>query len=297
MGVTATQGRRGHEGERGLPEDRRRQAPRGIAAAFTLAPSAAAGTWTVRAAGAPLLPPARRPPDAATLPPARLSIERGEDRTRLVIAFTGFGGRLAMPAFDFLGVTGLMGASRILLRDSSRLLYLDGIPPFATGFDALLERLREAVAELAPERTMVIGNSGGSHAALLFGHLLGADVVHAFAPITNIDPAHIRAVGIEERLLRHADVIDRLDALPPTVRRYFDLRQVLGEGNGRTRFHLHACARSPIEMRRAQHLEGLPGVAVHRHPCDGHGVVGWLARNERLLPILRGDTAQGAGAP
>ncbi len=228
-------------------------------------------------------------PSRPELPPARLTVERGADPTTLVIAFTGFGGRLSMPAFEFLGVTGLLRYRRILLRDASRTLFLGGVPPIAPGFAAMLGTLRAAIAELAPRRTLAIGNSGGSHAAILCGHLLEVDTVHAFAPFTNLTPSHARSVTLAGRLARHNDVADRLEALPADVHRHFDLRDVLAAGNGRTRFHVHVCAQSPDEMRRAAHIADRPGVTVHRHPCSDHGVVAWLARNERLVALLADD--------
>jgi hypothetical protein len=225
----------------------------------------------------------------AELPPARLTVERGADPSTLVIAFTGFGGRLSMPAFDFLGVTGLLRYSRVLLRDASRTLFLGGVPPIAPDFATMLATLRAAIAELAPRRTLAVGNSGGSHAAILCGHLLGVDTVHAFAPFTNLTPSHVRSVKLEGRLVRHNDVVDRIAALPEDVHRHFDLREVLATGNGRTRFHVHVCAEAPAEMRRALHIADRPGVVVHRYPCSDHGVVAWLARSERLAAVLADD--------
>jgi hypothetical protein len=260
-----------------MADDDRPRARPGLALSYTM---------TLQAA-----PPAAGPAPQPPLPPARLTVERGADPGTLVIAFTGFGGRLSMPAFDFLGVTGLLRYSRILLRDASRTLFLGGVPPIAADLAAMLATLRAAHGELAPRRTLAIGNSGGSHAAILCGHLLGVDTVHAFAPFTNLTPSHVRSVALEGRLQRHGDVADRLEALPADVHRHFDLRNVLAAGNGRTRFHVHACAQSSEEMRRAAHIAGLPGVTVHRHPCSGHGVVAWLARNERLVELLADDGA------
>ncbi|HEX4523689.1 MAG TPA: hypothetical protein VH704_09230, partial [Casimicrobiaceae bacterium] len=68
-----------------------------------------------------------------TLPPSSppLVIERGQDPSVLVVAFTGFTGKLSVPTFDFLRSTELLNYNRILLRDRSRTCYMNGIPPVA----------------------------------------------------------------------------------------------------------------------------------------------------------------------
>src|SRR6185503_9647715 len=113
---------------------------------------------------------------------SNILVEQGTDTSRLLIAFTGFQGALTMPPYDFFAASGHLGASRILLRDSTHLLYFRGCPPDAPGFHVLLERLKSEIARLSPERITCAGTSSGGFAALLFGYLLGADRVHAFAP-------------------------------------------------------------------------------------------------------------------
>ncbi|MBS0321453.1 MAG: hypothetical protein JSR18_12995 [Proteobacteria bacterium] len=219
-----------------------------------------------------------------------LLVERGADPATAIVAFTGMAGRLGVAAFDFLVIADLMQCSRVMLHDTSQTLYLGGLPPLARDPEALAALLRDALARLAPARTIFIGNSGGSHAALLYGHLLGADVVHALAPFPNLDPAVIRATR-DARAARHPAVIERLAALPPAPGRHFDLRPLLARHNGRTRFNVHFCANAEHELRRAMHLDGLPGVELHGYPCDSHGVATWLVRQRRLVELLRADRA------
>jgi hypothetical protein len=217
----------------------------------------------------------------------QLVIERGQDPSVLVVAFTGFTGKLSVPTFDFLRSTELLNYNRILLCDHSRTCYMNGIPPVAEGLGALVKLLRQHIDQLAPKCTMFIGSSGGSHAAILFGHLLGADYVHAFSPHTNIDPGYWRESEVPKDVEAFGDALERLDRVPPSARAYFDLREVLRKSNGRTAYHLHACERSTPDMARALRLEGLPGVTMHRHDCDHHRVVVWLARQQRLVTLLK----------
>ena len=230
----------------------------------------------------------KQPPPPRSHSPIRSQfiVELGQDPNVLVVAFTGFTGRLSMSTFDFMRSAELLNYNRILLCDTSRTCYLNGIPPVAANIDALLALLRQNIERLASKFTIFIGSSGGSHAAILFGYLLGADFVHAFSPHTNIDPTHFRAVeGPEAEIFREA--LERIGAVAAPARAYFDLRNVLHESNGKTKFNLHVCAQSAVDMARAVRLEGLPDVTLHRHACDHHRVAVWLAKERRLLSILK----------
>ncbi len=218
---------------------------------------------------------------------SQFTVERGKDPSVLVVAFTGFGGKLSVPTFDFLRSTELLNYSRILLCDNSRTCYMNGIPPIAQDLGALAALLRQHIDELAPRCTMFIGSSGGSHAAILFGHLLGADYVHAFSPMTNLDPAYFRASEAREDVEELGEAVARMEHVPATAHPYFDLRQVLGQSNGRTLYNLHVCSQSARDLARAIRLDGLPGVTIHRHQCNHHRVVVWLARERLLLPLLK----------
>ena len=58
-------------------------------------------------------------------PPA-LIVERGNDATTLVIAFCGMAQKLGVQPFEFFQVSNLLGCSRILCRDNSRIWYHKG---------------------------------------------------------------------------------------------------------------------------------------------------------------------------
>lgn len=229
------------------------------------------------------------PEDRNASLPAYL-IETGKDPRVLVVAFTGFGGSLSMPSHEFLGLSRLLDHSRILLRDESQTCYLKGIPGIAPSVAALLDRLRADIARLAPQVLMVLGTSGGAHAAILFGHLLRAHLVHAFAPFTNLDfrldhDPRLRAPVVQETL-------DRLATVPESAWRYFDLRDVLAEGNGLTRFHVHVCAKSPRDLARAMRLRGMPQTHIHTFPCDNHLVAAFLAKARILESLVRPELLQ-----
>jgi len=223
--------------------------------------------------------PAARPPAFA---------EKGADPSVLVIAFTGFQSGLTMGAFDFFAATGLLGYSRVLLRDTSRTCYASGVPPLAEGYEALLEYLRGNIARLAPKKILCLGASSGGFAALLYGHALGADYVHAFSPYSYLGRVHALKHKDEDSLARHDETLDRIDALPPEAHRLFDLQPILAQDNGRTRrYYVHVCSNSRWDLMRARRLEKCPQVLVIGYPCEGHGVAATLAKNNLLGDLLK----------
>lgn len=225
------------------------------------------------------------PPEES--PPSPVLVEAGEDPNVLVIACTGFKGGLTMPTFDFLALTKLSRYSRILLLDTARTCYLGGIPPLLDGYPALLAHLRENIATLAPRKIICIGASSGGFGALLLGHQLGADYVHAFSPYTYFDRINGARYQDPDAVGVHADAVARIHALPAAVHELFDLRSVLAQSNGKTRYFIHACRNSHWDMLRAKHLKTCPGVLVIGYPCSGHGVASTLARNHLLGDLLK----------
>lgn len=222
----------------------------------------------------------------AAAAPAPILVEAGANPEVLVIACTGFKGRLMMPTLDFLALTGLSGYSRILLLDTSQTCYMGGLPPLFADYAALLAHLRESIARLAPRKIICIGASSGGFAALLFGHELGADYVHAFSPYTYLDAANglrYRDPDVEGR----AEAYHRIQGLPQEVHRLFDLQQVLAQDNGSSRYFIHACRNSQWDMLRAKHVESCPGVVVVGYPCQSHGVAATLARAGLLDGLLK----------
>ena len=232
---------------------------------------------------------AQTDPASAAQPAAAspILIEQGEDASVLVIAFTGFQGGLTMPTFDFLALTKLTRYSRILLLDTSRTCYLGGIPPLLEDYGALLAHLRQKISELEPRRILCVGASSGAFGALLLGHELGADYVHAFSPYTYLDRASVERYQDPDGAGNQAEAFTRIHGLPADLRRLFDLQTVLARHNGKTRYFIHACRNSRWDMLRAKHLKACPGVMVIGFPCAGHGVASTLARNGLLGGLLK----------
>lgn len=233
-----------------------------------------------------------QPRDSPKGPPdSPLRVKAGTDPSVVMIAFSAHGPMVRKSGFEYDAVIEKLGYSRILLRDDALMCFAKGCPPVAGSADELADVLRGHLAALAPKHTIVIGNSGGSYAAILYGHLLRADYVHAFSPYISLGDDEFAATDAAS-LAREEPTNERLRRTPREGRKYFDLRQVLKTWNGVTRYNLYACAHSPNDVRRVRALEGIPSVNVHLAPCDSHRIVSWLASQRRLTALLRLETQE-----
>lgn len=223
-------------------------------------------------------------------PQSNLVIESGKDPSRLIIAFTGFHGGLNVPVFDFIGATGMMTASRILLRDPLQLLYLKGCRPDEPSFGKLLDRLRREIHSLGAQHVTCVGTSGGGYAAMLFGHLLGVDRVHAFAPTIagSVTLSMLRGDWKQVKQ-RTAPLHFIFEMTHPGLWKYLDLERLLKTWNGRTEFTVHVCRDHVLDMMRAERLRSTPHVRIEAHPCSTHQVAKHLVRSGKLLEVFENN--------
>jgi acyl carrier protein len=210
-------------------------------------------------------------------------VDAGE-RALTLVAFTGGARLLLLRPFDFMDVTGVMRYNRILVRDPAKSWFHLGFGEPGGSFDTVVAAVRAHVRALGGEKVMTVGTSSGGYAAVLAGHLLGADYVHAFSPQTYLDPINIERTG-DTQLGHRANlkaVHERLGGDAP----YLDLRRVLAQPNGRTRYFIHVCSGHVQDCGRADHLDGVPQVSVLRYPCTMHNVLIGMSHKRFLRTVL-----------
>lgn len=109
----------------------------------------------------------------------------------LVVAFTGVLMGLGGVPFEFHRSISGRGAAALFVRDPAQQWYQ--YPPDV--LEGVAARVRAAAATAGAARIVMLGNSMGGFAALLFGGMVEADAVLAFSPQTCIDPVHTDALG------------------------------------------------------------------------------------------------------
>lgn len=192
-----------------------------------------------------------------------------------------------MHPFDFFQVTKKLDYSRVLVRDPSQRLCLGGIDDTFDSFQKVIEELRALIVESNANYVMVVGTSGGSYAAILAGHLLKANFVHAFSPATYVNISSIVGHLDFDALRNNWRTIMKLYSQSFEEHRYFDLKKVLSTWNGVTKYYVHVSKYHKLDYMRASHIKNCQGVTLLEYPCKSHNIVRFLYKNKLLIELLK----------
>ena len=212
----------------------------------------------------------------------------------LFVTFGGIAGGLGVAPFEFAAITAGLGVDTIFVRDVRQAWYQRGLPGYGSDVAEVARSLGALVGQHPYRRVVMLGNSMGGFAALLFGALLGADEVHAFSPQTFVSAALRRRHGDG----RWPEQVEAMHAATESGRRVEDLLGVLAAGDLRHGpLHVHFSTASALDGLHARRLKGLPGVRLHAYAGGGHKLVGDLKADGRLGALLRRSARAGAEDP
>jgi pimeloyl-ACP methyl ester carboxylesterase len=200
---------------------------------------------------------------------------------RLLIAFGGIKGFKIIPPFEFLNLTRELPTRKIFLRDFDQVWYQNGLTGVAGDVDGIASFLRETIRAQRIRRVVMIGNSMGGYASILFGALLDVDAVIAFAPQTYID-FWKRLFTLDVRWRAQIRKAQQAGCNPA----YLDLRSLLREWPERKgAYHLYYSAFDPFDTLHALNVIGR-GVSLHPYAQGGHKLVRHLRDSGALKRIL-----------
>lgn len=213
-------------------------------------------------------------------PPPPVEFDGAPDSRTLYIFFGGMAAGIAMPPFEFYRAARIVGENKLFLRDFAQCWYHAGLPGYSRDLSSTTAYLRQRIAALDAQRVVLVGNSMGGYAAMLFAARLGFGEVIAFAPQTFVSP-RLR--------FRHGDrrwpcQIARLWWRGLYAEHQWDLRPLLA-ANGRLKVSVFVSVDDRLDLAHARHIQDLPGVTVHTIAGGGHDVVR-LLRDEGSLPRI-----------
>ena len=199
--------------------------------------------------------------------------------TTIMIAFGGlarsFGG---VPGFEFLTSLSDIPVQRIFLADPAGLWYQKGIPGMGDNVWEVAENLKRFCTLNGAKRIVTLGNSAGGFAAILFGALIGADEVHAFAPKTRL---------VDDRDYRDVEELRELHRRIGPDRSMLDLCDFLLQNElNSARIFIHFPKRDRMDAYHARNLAGVPNVKLIGYPWRDHYLIGALRKNGSLKSLL-----------
>lgn len=206
------------------------------------------------------------------------------DSPFLTIMFAGMNRRL-YELDRFTGVT-----NKIYLRDRHYTWYQCGVASVSNSVDRVVDHLQEHIYRLQPEQVILMGNSSGGTAALLFACLLGRNSgvqAHAFSPQTFINPIRRSRHG-DHRWLKALTRRTRKNPLYPLQlmrllrTSYTDVFPLI---NG-TRLNIYYAQQNPIDRVHAERLAARPGVFLHAVDYARHDIVRHLTSTRQLEQIF-----------
>jgi hypothetical protein len=207
--------------------------------------------------------------------------ERGTDESVLIIAFSGGAQKLDVPVHEFFETTKTLGYNRILLWDRYYMYYHYGVDRKRRDWPSLIEYLQQEIARLQPKKVLCVGTSSGGYAAIVAGHHLKADFVHAFGPQTEIT---LDRKGIRDA--RHPVHRWRMSISNRVHKEVLDLVPMLREFNGKTRYFVHYGTGHEIDRCFAERIAGLPSVTTLGYQCDAHAIAIFVAKKKFLGHVL-----------
>jgi pimeloyl-ACP methyl ester carboxylesterase len=200
---------------------------------------------------------------------------------KLYLFFGGIVGAIGMPPFEFYRASGILGHSRIFLRDLEQAWYQRGLPAMGDDARAIGDYLERKIRESGAQEVYLVGNSMGGYAALLFCAMLQQGKVIAFAPQTFVSP--------EKRRLhedtRWARQIDRLHGTR-AASDIHDLKEWIRDRHPQLHASIYVSSEDALDMRHAGELADFPNIRIHCFPEAGHNLVARLRDDGLLAQIL-----------
>jgi pimeloyl-ACP methyl ester carboxylesterase len=201
---------------------------------------------------------------------------------KLFIIFGGKGSRIAMPPFEFYQASKILDENRVFVRCFKQSWYHGGLPGISKDVEGTRRYLAEIIDRYAPEETVMVGNSMGGFAAILFAALIGDSRAVAFAPQTFISPR----LRWKHRDRRWKGLIYRTYMRTLFSERWFDLAALPESGHWRA--DIHYASTHVLDSIHAQHLANRDHITLHEHAEGGHRLVKVLRDTGQLPKILLG---------
>ena len=196
----------------------------------------------------------------------------------LVIAFGGNALSLGISVFEFQkSLINNFDCSFIFVKDIKRAWYQFGVDGVGSNPEEVAVELKKLIKEIKPSKIVTMGTSAGGYAAILFGALIGVDLVIAFGAQTFLPLGDLRK--LDGRFVRFLKTYPKFK-----TSKYADLKNidlslakkiiiVYGKNGGKDKIH-------------AERIKNFSNVGVIE-VSGGHNVVSDMKRKGTFISFLK----------
>jgi pimeloyl-ACP methyl ester carboxylesterase len=201
-------------------------------------------------------------------------IDTGHSST-LLCAFGGIADAVGIPRFEFFNVTKQLKVDKMYIKDLHQAWYQKGLKGATTDVKGTWRAIGEVSRYY--RRVVMVGNSMGGFAALLFGGMLAVDKVLAFSPQVCITPEWRKANG-ETRWTKFMARVDRVEGTK-------DVRRTVRWAHT-TDFKIWYSSDFDLDRKHVGLLRGMENVTLYPVKANGHNIVRHLRDTGELFGIL-----------
>jgi tetratricopeptide (TPR) repeat protein len=199
----------------------------------------------------------------------------------LLITFGGISQGMGIPPYEFSRITSEFKIKKIFLRDCLQSWYQKGIKNVGNNIEQIVAYLKDFLQKQQIRRVVITGNSAGGYAAILFGHLLEADVAIAFSPQTFLDRDN-RSIFGDDRWQPQIDNLYK-SINNEISSKYLDLLNLWNNKPIKTKFYIYFGREHLLDAIHAARLQGCQNVTLQAYDGSEHNIVKTL----RDLGILK----------
>lgn len=205
-----------------------------------------------------------------------------KESEKLYIIFGGINTGTGMPPFEFCRASQILDESRIFVRDLSQSWYHLGLSGLTRDVGSTAKYLQAIIEQHEVKKTILVGNSMGGFAALLFASMIANDCrAIAFAPQTFISP--IKRLKYRDHRWKSEIFGTYWKAM--FKKKYFDLSNLEGIQND-WKGDIIVSADHKRDMAHALNMQKFSQVTIHAYDCDKHRIVKYLRDKGELQKIL-----------
>ena len=199
----------------------------------------------------------------------------------LYLIFGGIAAGIAMPPFEFYKSAQILNENRVFIRDFRQSWYHAGLEGISKDIPSTVQYLKELIIRYSPSETVIIGNSMGGFAAILFTALIGNARAIAFCPRIFIGPWN----RLKNRDKRYEKLIYRMYLKTLFKKKHYDLAKL--EPNSTWSADIYVSRSDRLDIAHARHIAQHPRVTIHEYEQGGHELVKSLRDSGELAAIIQ----------